>query len=217
MTGEFLEYEMTCLNPVESIIDVTKFMQKKEKFGYINIPKSSIVGLSKNSENSFPPFFAKNILAALKNNDKKILKAVSHTMMPDIEMGKHFKIGLHKNEKYYYSNIFEYYYLNNRDVYNTLIDFFIKNSKTLTISFHDKKLVQKHLGYNTHVINVPFNNYYEKIDNVYAQISEFDGGVDYCIMDCGILGLALTTKIWENLNMSIIDLGKTINLFKTSL
>jgi uncharacterized protein YsxB (DUF464 family) len=208
---------MTCLNPVESVIDVTKHMQNKEKFAYINVPKSSIVGLSKNSENSFPQFFARNILSALKNNDKKMLKAVSHTLMPDIETGKHFKIGLNKNNKYYYSNIFEYYYLNNREVYNTLIDFFIKNSKTLTISFHDKKLIQKHLGYNTHVINVPFNNYYEKLDNIYAQISEFDGGVDYCIMDCGILGLALTPKIWENLNMSIIDLGKTINLFKTSL
>lgn len=208
---------MTCLNPVESIIDVTKCMQNKEKFAYINIPKSSIVGLSKNSENSFPQFFARNILSAFKNNDKKMMKAVSHTMMPDIETGKHFKIGLNKNHKYYYSNIFEYFYLNNRDAYNTLIDFFIKNSKTLTISFHDKKLIQKHLGYNTHVINVPFGNHYDKLDNIYAQISEFDGGVDYCIMDCGILGLALTPKIWENLNMSIIDLGKTINLFKTSL
>lgn len=208
---------MSFLNPIESTIKLTKAMQDKEKFSYINIPKSSIVGLSKNSDNSFPSYFAKNIVSALKSNDKKIMKAISHTLMSDIEAGKHFKIGLPKNGEYFYSNIFEYYFMNNREVYNSIIDFFIRNSKTVTISFHDKKIVQKHLGYNTHVINVPYHNQYDKLDNVYSQLSEFDGGIDYCIMDCGIFGLGLMPKIWEKLNMSIIDLGKTINLYKTSV
>jgi hypothetical protein len=51
---------------------------------------------------------------------------------------------------------------------------------------------------------------------VYSQLTEFEGGVDYCIMDCGVFGLALMSKMWNNLNMSIIDIGKTINLVKTS-
>lgn len=208
---------MSFLSPIESTIKLTKIMQDKERFSYINIPKSSIVGLSKNSDNSFPSYFAKNIISALKNNDKRVMKAVSHTLMSDIESGKHFKIGLSKNSEYYYSNIFEYYFLNNRDTYNSIIDFFIRDTKTVTISFHDKKLVQKHLGFNTHVINVPYSNQYDKLDNVYSQLSEFDGGIDYCIMDCGIFGLALMPKIWEKLNMSVLDLGKTINLFRTSM
>lgn len=192
-------------------------MQNKERFSYINIPKSSIVGLSKNSDNPFPSNFAKNIISSLKNNDKNVMKAISHTLMSDIDNGRHYKIGLNKDSKYYYSNIFEYYYMNNRDVYNTIVEFFIKNSKTVTVSFHDKKLVQKHLGYNTHVINVPYVNNYEKLDSIYSQLSEFDGGIDYCILDCGVFGLALMSKVWTNLNMSILDLGKTINLFKTSI
>lgn len=208
---------MTFLNPIQSVIDVTSFLQKKEKFAYVNIPKSSIVGLSKNSDNAFPSYFAKNVVNGLRSNQRGVMKAVSHALVSDIEAGKHYKIGLNKNDKYYYSNIFEYYYMNNRDVYNSVLDFFIKNSKTVTVSFHDKKIVQKHIGYNTHVINVQFNSQYEKIDSIYAQLSEFDGGVDYCIMDCGVLSLALLPKIWENLNMSVIDLGKTINLFKTSI
>lgn len=207
---------MTILNQTESLIKLTKAMQGNEKFSYINIPKSAIVGLSKNSENSFPSNFARNVINSLKNPDKKIMKALSHTLVSDVESGKHFKIGLNKNSDYYYSNVFEYYYMNNRDVYNTVLDFFIKNTKTVTISFHDKKLVQKHIGYNTHVINVPFVNQYEKLDNIYAQLSEFEGGVDYCILDCGVFGLALMSKIWENLNMSVIDIGKTINMVKAS-
>jgi hypothetical protein len=106
--------------------------------------------------------------------------------------------------------------MNNRDLYNTILDFFIKNTKTVTVSFHDKKLVQKHLGYNTHVINVPFMSQYDKLDSVYAQLSEFEGGVDYCIMDCGVFGLALMSKMWNDSKMSIIDLGKTINMVKAS-
>lgn len=207
---------MPFLNPAESIIKLTKAMQAKEKFSYINIPKSSIVGLSRNSDNPFPQNFAKNIISSLKNNDNNVMKAISHTLMSDIDNGKHFKIGLNKHSQYFYSNIFEYYYMNNRDTYNTTLDFFVKNSKTVTVSFHDKKLVQKHLGYNTHVINVPYVNYYEKLDSVYAQLTEFDDGVDYCILDCGVFGLALMSKMWNNLNMSIIDIGKTINLVKTS-
>lgn len=206
---------MSFLNPIESTIKLTKAMQAKEKFSYINVPKASIVGLSRNSDNSFPPYFAKNIISSLKNTDKRIMKAISHTLMSDIDSGKHFKIGLNKNSEYYYSNIFEYYFMNNREVYNSIIDFFIRNSKTVTISFHDKKLVQKHLGFNTHVINIPYVNQYDKLDNVCSQLAEFDGGVDYCILDCGIFGLGLMSKIWDKLDMSIIDLGKTINLFKT--
>jgi hypothetical protein len=208
---------MSFLNPIESVINVTKALQSKEKFSYINVPKSSIVGLSKNSENPFPSNFAKNIISSLRNDDKQVMKAISHTLMSDIDNGKHFKIGLNKNSKYYYSNIFEYYYMNNREVYNSILDFFIKNTKTVTVSFHDKKLVQKHLGYNTHVINVPYVNHYDKLDSVYAQLTEFEGGVDYCLMDCGVFGLALMSKMWNNLDMSIIDFGKTINMVKTSI
>ena len=80
----------------------------------------------------------------------------------------------------------------------------------------DKKIIQKHFGNNTHIINVAYTNYYEKIDNIYAQLAEFEGGVDYCIMDCGVLGLALMSKIWDNLNMSTIDFGKTLSLSKVT-
>ena len=157
---------MTLLNPTQSVIKVTKALQGHSKFSYINIPKSSIVGLSKNSDNCFPNYFAKNIISALKLSDSSIMKALSHTLVSDVEAGKHFKIGLNKNAEYYHSNIFEYFYMNNRDVYNTIIDFFIRDSKCLVVSFNDKKLVQKHMGFKTHVINVPYSNNYDKLDNV---------------------------------------------------
>lgn len=207
---------MTCLTPAQSIQDVTLAMNKKEKFSYINVPKSSIIALSKNADNSFPSNFAKSVVSTLKNNEKNVFKAISHTLMPEIEQGKHYKIGLNKKDNYYYSNIFEYYYLNNKDVYTNTVNYFIKNSTSVVVSFHDKKVIQKHFGNNAHIINVAYINYYEKLEDVYAQLSEFDG-VDYCIMDCGVLGLGLMSKVWENLNMSIIDFGKTLSLSKVAV
>lgn len=206
---------MTCLNPASSITKLTLAMNTKQKFAYVNVPKSSIIALSKNADNSFPNHFAKSVVASLKNSEANVMKAISHTLVPEIEDGKHYKIGLHKNAEYYYSNVFEYYYMNNKDVYTTTVNYFIKNTPSVIISFHDKKLIQKHFGSSIHVINVAYTNYYEKLDSIYAQLSEFDGGVDYCLMDCGVLGLALTSKIWDNLNMSVVDLGKTLSLSKT--
>ena len=104
--------------------------------------------------------------------------------------------------------------LNNKEVYDVLINYFIRNTPKVVVSFHDKKIVQRVFGFDSHVINVPFHNYYDKLDNIYAQISEFNEGVDYCLFDCGVLGLALSSKIWENLDMSIIDSGKIVSLIK---
>lgn len=207
---------MTFLDQKQSVIKLTEAMGGKEKFAYINIPKSSIVSLSKNSENSFPNFFAKNVINSLKNNDSRIMKAISHSLVPDIKENKHYKIGLHKNNEYYYSNVFEYYYMNDRENYNSIIDFYIRNTPSVIVTFHDKKLVTKAFGSSVHAITVPFNNYYSKIDDVYAQLSEFDGGAYYCLLDCGVFGLGILPKVWKNLNMSVIDLGKTLSLIKGS-
>lgn len=205
---------MTFLNQDQSLINLTLALEKKKKFAYINVPKSAIIALSKNADNSFPSHFAKGVIASLKNPDPNIMKAISHSLVSEIGEGKHYKIGLHKNAEYYYSNIFEYYYMNNKDVYTSTVNYYVKNTPSVVITFHDKKIIQKHFGNNTHIINIAYTNYYEKLDSIYAQLSEFEGGVDHCIMDCGVLGLALTSKIWENLNMSIIDFGKTLSLSK---
>jgi len=47
-------------------------------------------------------------------------------------------------------------------------------------------------------------------------LSELEKEIDYCLLDCGIFGLALMSKIWSNLNISIIDLGKTISMSKSA-
>lgn len=215
LTGEILGWnKMTFLDHKESIIRLTEKMGSKEKFAYINVPKSAIVSLSKNGENPFPNFFIKNVLASLKSNDPSVMKAISHNLISDIKENRHFKIGLHKNNEYYYSNVFEYYYLNERENFNSIVDFYIRNASNAIVTFHDRKLIAKTFGTSTHVISIPFNNHYTKIDDAYAQLAEIDGSIDYCMFDCGVFGLGLFPKVWKNLNMSVIDLGKTMSFVK---
>lgn len=205
---------MSFLDQKQSLLNVTSALSNKKRFSYVNIPKASIISLSRNSDNSFPSSFAKNVIYSLRMKDDKVMKALSHSLKDDVIANRHFKIGLNKNSDYYYSNIFEYYYLNDRETFNSFIEYYIRYSKFAVVTVHDSKAVSKMFGYNARVITVPYNNYYDKVDDVYAQLSEFDGELDYCILDCGVLGLGLLPKVWSNLSVSLIDFGKTLSIAK---
>ncbi len=202
-------------NEKQAIIDLTLLMNSKEKFSFMNISKYSIVALNKKNENSFPNNFAKAVLKSISLEHPKIMKNYSSGLVDDIHNNKHVKIGIQNSNKNYSSNLFEHYFLNQKDIFDDFCSFYFKHTPTLVVSFHDKKTIYKTLNTKVNVITVPYNNHYDKLDDVFSQISEFEGGVDYCLMDCSSLGLALSGKIWERLDMSVIDLGKTINFTKT--
>lgn len=201
-------------NEKQAIIDLSLLMNSKEKFSFMNVSKYSIVALNKKNENSFPPHFAKAILKSISLEHPRIMKNYSSGLVDDVKSGKHSKIGLNDTDRSYSSNLFEHYFLNKKDVFDYFTNFYFKYTPTLVVSFHDKKTVYKTLNTKVNVITVSYNNHYDKLEDVFAQVAEFEGGVDYCLMDCSSLGLALAGKIWEKLDMSVIDLGKTINFTK---
>jgi hypothetical protein len=207
---------MTVLNVVSSLVDVTESLERKEKFLYLNISKGAIHSLNKSAENAFPKPFAKSVLDLLGNDSSQIKKAISHSLVNDVKSGKYKNIGLTPDSNYYYSNIFEYYYMNDKDVYNIIMNRYFKYSPTLVVTLHDRKLVAKMFGSHVHIININYSTMYEKFDYIYSQISDFNEGVDYCLMDCGPLSLGIAPKMEQNLSMSVIDLGKTVTLHKTS-
>ena len=207
---------MTVLNVVSSLVDITENLETKKKFSYLNISKGAIYSLNKNAENAFPKAFAKSVSELFSNNSPSIKKAISHSLINDVRSGKYKNMGLLPDGTYYYSNVFEYYYMNDRDVYNIVMNRYFKYSPTLVVTLHDKKLITKMFGNHVHVININYSTMYEKFDYVYSQIADFEDGVDYCLMDCGPLSLGVTSKIDQNLSMSVIDLGKTVTLHKTS-
>ena len=199
------------IDPVNTIIDLTYKMEKKEKFAFVNISRSAINALLPESEKKPPKYFVKAIAKCLETEDENFLKAIPSEFSMDIENGRYSTLGIEKKNKYYDANMFDYFYANKKEVVDIFLNHYIKDSKNVILSFHDKKTVQKVFGQNQFVITVPYNNYYDKLDSIIAQLSEFDGAVDAVILDCPLLATAIAPKIWENLTMSIIDFGKIVS------
>jgi hypothetical protein len=202
-------------NQIQASIELTKLMNGKEKFAFLNIAKASIVSLSKKNDNNIPASFNKEIIRSINLNDKRIIKNVPDALADEIVNKKHSSIGMVDDGRFFTPNLFEYYYENNKEVYDAIFEFYVKNTNSVVISFHDKKTIYKFMGFKTNVINVSFNNYHNKLDETFEKLAALEGKVEYCIMDCSSLGLALSNSIWNKLDMSIIDLGKTISYSRT--
>jgi len=198
-------------NQIQASIELTQLMTAKEKFAFINISKSAIVALNKKNDNNIPPRFSKEIIRSINLNNRRIIKNVSDTLVEEIEGDKHGSIGLTKDARLFSPNLFEYYSENNKLVYDSIFEFYIKNTPSVIVSFHDKKTIYNFMGFKMNVINVSFNNYYSRLDEVFGKIAALEGKIQYCLFDCSSLGLALSNSIWNKLDMSIIDLGKTIS------
>jgi hypothetical protein len=198
-------------NVKDSVIELTKIMSEKEKFAFINVSKSSIIGLSKKSEKPFPQFISKQIIRAINLNDPRVMKSVSSDLANEIMDDRYNSIGIKKNHRYYTPNLFEYYLEADRSIFNCIIKFFIQNTPSLIVTLHDYKRINNILGIRSNVISINYHGLYKKFDEVYGQIEAMNGKIQYCLLDCSSLGLALSPNIWENLDMSIIDFGKALN------
>lgn len=203
--------ETTIINPVNTIIELTYRMEKKEKFAFVNISRSALSSLLPDAEKKPPKYFLKSIAKCIETNDENFLKAVPSEYSIDIENGKYATLGIEKNSKLYDANMFDYYCANRKEVVDIFVNHYIKDSKNVILSFHDQKTVQKVFGQNQIIVTVPYNNYYDKLDAIVDQLSEYDGIVDCVILDCPLLATAIAPKIWEKLTMSIIDFGKVVS------
>jgi len=201
-------------NVKDSVIELTNMMSEDEKFAFINVSKSSIIGLNKKSDKSFPSHISKEIIKAININHPRVMKSVSSDLASEILEEKHSSIGIKKNHRYYSPNVFEYYYERDKSVFNSIIEFFIQNTPNLIVTLHDYKRINNLLGVRSNVISVSYHSLYKKFDEIYEKIHSMNGKVQYCLLDCSSLGLALSPKIWENLDMSIIDFGKALNFTK---
>jgi hypothetical protein len=198
-------------DPVNTIIDLTYRMEQKEKFAFVNISRSAINSLLPEAEKKPPKYFLKAVSNCIEISDPNFLKAIPSEYLEDVQNGKYSTLGIDSSQSYYDANMFDFYYSKRKEVVDTFINHYIKDSKNVILSFHDKKTVEKVFGQNQAVITVAYNNYYERLDAIVSELSEFDGLVDYVILDCPLLATAIAPKIWNSLTMSIIDFGKIVS------
>lgn len=202
------------LDPVKSIITLTEKMESKKKFAYVNISRSAINAANNVSEKKPPKYFMKAISKCFSIEDENFLKAIPVEFSRDIEKNELSSIGLKNNGVYYDANMFDYFFANKKEVVDIFINHYIRDSKNLVLSFHDKKIIEKIFGSNQYVVTIPYNNYYDKLDSIVSQIKEFSNEIDSCILDCPMLSTAISPKIWEETEVSIIDFGKVVSSAK---
>ncbi len=195
---------------------LTLKMLSTERFAYINFTRSALIAMGnseirKNSE-SFSDLIIKSFNVKNKNFMKGIPLAFVNSNDPENELD-YSKVDT--NQVYYNSTTLENYFNNNEIAFNSFIDFYIRNTPYVIVTFHDKKIINRVLGSPVGVINVSYNDYYNKIDSIIESLSFYKDKVDLVVLDCPLLSSALAIEIWEKLNFSIIDLGKVISFARS--
>jgi len=103
-------------NHIQASIDLTKLMDSKEKFAFLNISKSSIVSLGKKKSDTGLAKFNKEIIRSINLADKRIIKNISESLVEEVKASNHSGIGLVDDGRFYTPNLFEYFYENNKQV-----------------------------------------------------------------------------------------------------
>lgn len=210
---------MIILNNAKTITALTEKMNGKDKFAFIDFPRSALMamGNSINGDKKPNKYFTRSIQNSFNIVDKNYMKGLPPAFIYSGEEDnlENFSSIL-KDDTYYDSTTLEQYYSTNESIFNSFVDHYIRYSSFIVVSFHDKKIISKTLGNPVDVVNVPYNDFYDKTDSIFESIAKFDGKIDYCLFDCPLLSSAIPYKIWNELNMSMIDLGKVFSFARTN-
>lgn len=203
---------MKTYNTKQTIIKVTELLENKKRFAFVSYTRSaffSIIGDIKGDKKP-PKYFVQSILKGITSTEDNFVSAIQPEFISSQE-DKVGKVGL-KDKTFYDSCFLENYINDNYDVFKTFMQRYFKHDKVLVVSFQHKSNIGKFFGKDSAFIQVPYNDFYDKLDSVLAQISEFDNEYNICVLDCPMFASAIAPKLWEKTNMSILDLGKTLTV-----
>lgn len=199
----------------DTLIKVTEMLESRKRFAFVTYTRSaffSILGDIK-GEKKPPKQFVQSTLRGLTLSDPNYLAATQTDFVLSQE-NKLGKIGL-LDKEFYNSSFLETFIQNNYEIFKIFMNYYFKYNKVLVISFQHKSNIGKFFSKNSAFIQVPYNDFYDKLDSVIAQISEFDNEYKTVVLDCPMLSSAIAPKIWEKTDMSILDLGKTLTVARS--
>jgi len=196
----------------QTISSLTLKMLSKERFAYVNFPRSALIAMGNSDIKKNSKEFSDSITKSFSINDNNFMKGIplafvnSNDSENELDYSK-----VDSNQVYYNSTTLENYFNNNEVAFTSFVDFYIRNTPYVVVTFHDRKVITRVLGSPVDTIYVPYNDYYDKLDSIIESLSAYKGKVDTVILDCPLLSAALANKIWNELDFSIIDFGKVIS------
>jgi hypothetical protein len=195
----------------QTIQSLTLKMLSKERFAYVNFPRSALIAMGSSDTKKASKDFGDSISKSFSINDKNFMKGIPLAFVNSNDSDNELDYSkVDSNQTYYNSTTLENYFNNNEVAFTSFVDFYIRNTPYVVVTFHDRKVITRVLGSPVETIYVPYNDYYDKLDSIIETLKTYTGKVDTVILDCPLLSAALASKIWDELNFSIIDFGKVI-------
>jgi len=196
----------------QTIQSLTLKMLSKERFAYVNFPRSALIAMGSTEMKKASKDFSDSISKSFSINDKNFMKGIPLAFVNSNDSDNELDYSkVDSNQVYYNSTTLENYFNNNEVAFTSFVDFYIRNTPYVVVTFHDRKVITRVLGSPVDTIYVPYNDYYDKLDSIIETLATYTGKVDTVILDCPLLSAALAGKIWNELNFSIIDFGKVIS------
>jgi len=146
----------------------------------------------------------------MQKKDPNFIKAAQRDLM----LSSSDKLGSLniKGTEFYDPAFLEVYINNNYDIFKTFVSWYFKNTKAIVVSFQNQNYIGKYFSADSVFIQVPYNDFYSRIDSITEEIKSHNNDFDLCIFDCPMLSAALAVEVWDNTDMSIIDLGRTLTV-----
>lgn len=202
---------MKTRNASDTIKQVSLLLEKKEKFAFVTYTRSAIfsaIGEVK-GEKKPPKNFTKSVLDGLQTNHPNFIRAVQ-TDLANLAYEKFKELRI-DTSNFYDPGFLEYYINNDYDVFKTFTSWYFKYTKAVVVSFQNESYINKYFSSDSTFIQVPYNDFYSKVDTITKEVASKSGETDLVILDCPMLSSALAPKIWTETNMSVLDLGRTLN------
>lgn len=205
-------------NALETIKKVSYLLGNKDRFAFTTYTRSAIFSLTGEvvGDKKPPKNFVKLMSSSLKNKDENFIKAINRDLIKASldKLNKNYQIDLSKSS-FYDPSFLEYYINTNYDIFKTFISWYLKTTPVVVVSFLGDTIISKYFSKDSLYINVPYNDFYSKIDIITDQVSAYQNKTNLCVLDCPMFSTALTQNIWEKTSMSILDLGRTLTVAKS--
>jgi len=210
-----MKNKIRLVGQIQTIQTLTKKMLGKNKYAYVSFPKTALLAISPSNEKLIPTNFIDEINKSFSIKDPAYMRAVPSSFIYSADKDNELDLSILKDDSVYFnSSTLENYYNSNKSVFNSFVQFYLKNSPFITVSFNDKKHITQLLGFPAAYTCVPHNDYYNKLDEICNFLDEVKHLSDVVVLDCPILASGLAHRIWNKFDLSILDLGKIVSYSK---
>lgn len=210
---------MKTYNAIETIKKASYLMESKTRFGFVTYTRSAIFSLTGEltGDKKPPKNFTKLVSSSLSNKDNMFIKAVQRDLIKSSveKIKENHQIDL-STSSFYDPGFLEYYINTNYDIFKTFISWYLKSTSAVVVSFQNNASIAKYFSKDSIYINVPYNDFYSKIDSITEDILKHSNNTNLCVLDCPMLSTALAQNIWEKSSISVLDLGRTLTVARSA-